>query len=50
MKKEELIEKLHEEFGYCGHCGKRECLGRKSYSKLPITLNTDTVLKIIEQL
>jgi len=26
---------LHERIGYCGHCGKRDCAGRVSYSQLP---------------
>ena len=42
-----IIMRLHEEVGYCGHCGKKKCLGRKQHSMLPEKLPLNAVLAAI---
>ena len=42
-----LIELLHDSVGLCGHCGKRDCHGRKGNSILPETIKTTVLLGII---
>ena len=42
-----IVDKLHEEFGVCGHCGKRECAGRKDHSILKGNVPIEKVLEII---
>ena len=45
-----LIDILHEEFGVCGHCGKRDCAGRKDHSVLRGNVPIEKVLGIINGL
>ena len=42
-----IIDALQEQFGVCGHCGKRKCPGRKSWSRLPDKLLTEDLLDIL---
>jgi hypothetical protein len=42
-----IVERLHAEAGYCGHCGKKKCPGRKKHSELPDRLPVDVVLAAI---
>lgn len=46
---EQVLNALHEKLGVCGHCGKRNCASRKSWSKLPVKLDTDKVVSAIEE-
>lgn len=48
----DIFDLLHKRYGYCGHCGKKKCGGKSSYSKLPdtIKLNTDWFYKELEKL
>lgn len=46
---EAIIEALHQRCGYCGHCGKKKCGGKKENSRLPDKLKTDDVLWAIEE-
>ena len=46
---DKIIERIFEEMDYCGHCGKDECKDH-SYRKLPNSLSTDKVLKILNEL
>jgi hypothetical protein len=39
---------LHERVGVCYHCGKRTCAGRKSQTRLPLTIRTDDLCAAIE--
>ncbi len=32
--KEDILTMFHKEYGYCGHCGKKDCGGKDSHSKL----------------
>jgi hypothetical protein len=43
----EFICALHDTVGVCGHCGKRECPQRKSWSILPDSISE--VLQHVEQ-
>lgn len=45
--KDKVIDNLHKSSGYCGHCGKTECGGKRGNSKLPSTLSTQKVLDAI---
>lgn len=45
---DKVFAELHERAGVCGHCGKRKCLQRKSWSSLPDTLKTSDVLAAVE--
>ncbi len=31
---DEILTAFHKEYGYCGHCGKKDCSGKNSHSKL----------------
>lgn len=44
----EILTLLHDYMCYCDHCGKRNCAGRLSQSKLPPALDTKLVLLAIE--
>ena len=39
-----FLDELHKRAGVCGHCGKRRCPERKSWSTLPETIPTKAVL------
>jgi hypothetical protein len=41
-KRDELFDELYRLYGYCGHCGKKECAGKKSNSRLPDKILIDT--------
>lgn len=43
-----IHNELHNAFGKCGHCGKRDCEGRKNNSVLPNKLVTRIVLAIVQ--
>lgn len=43
----QIVDYIHEHSGICGHCGKRNCSGRKSNSILPTKLPTNIVLAAI---
>ena len=47
-ERERIIDALHKAAGYCGHCGKRECAGRESWSELPERLMTKDILAAIQ--
>ena len=47
--KDKILCELHELCGECGHCGKRECEGRKSHSVLPEMLKRNDVILAIER-
>jgi len=39
---------LHDKIGICGHCNKRDCVGRQSHSILPHTISTEIVLEALK--
>lgn len=47
--KDLIITEMHKEWGYCGHCGKKECGGKASYSKLPQDKFIGTMILILER-
>lgn len=47
--RDRVVELLHIQEGYCGHCGKSECAGKVSDSRLPNNLKTRTVLDCLQQ-
>ena len=48
--KDDVIEELHRLEGRCGHCGKKDCGGKKSYSTLPGVLKTENVLDVLNRM
>lgn len=47
--KEVILTELHELVGLCGHCGKRNCAGRKSQSFLPGEIPYEKVIEAIDK-
>lgn len=45
---DDILASLHEKFGVCGHCGKKSCAFKQSYSTLPEKLKTSDVIAAIE--
>ena len=45
--KDNILNKIHKEFGICGHCGKKDCNGKTSYSKLKLSKESDRILDIL---
>jgi hypothetical protein len=44
-----FIDKCHELYGICGHCGKRKCPARQEHSKLPQwCVDAIDLLKVVE--
>jgi hypothetical protein len=50
LTKETFLSALHEQAGICGHCGKRDCAGRKDYSRLPDKIALNDILRALKQL
>jgi len=46
--KEQILNRLHESVGICGHCGKRECPHRRKHSVLPEAITLPEILKAID--
>lgn len=44
---EKIVNELHRQFAFCGHCGKPKCPDR-SFSKLPLTIPTEKAISAIE--
>jgi len=48
IDEEKLMEELHRRFGRCTHCGKTDCAGKASGSKLPARMLTEGVMAAID--
>lgn len=48
--KEKIWTELHDKVGICGHCGKKTCHGKSSYSRLPRNIDTDILLEILDDI
>jgi hypothetical protein len=44
-----LLAELHKAVGRCGHCGKKKCPMRSSWSELPPTIPTSAVIEAIRK-
>jgi hypothetical protein len=48
--KDQILDKLHEQFGRCSHCGKIKCAGKETGSTLPNTISTKALLEILTEI
>ena len=48
---EKIYNQMHKDYGYCSHCGKKECSGKNSSSRLPknIVDILDKILSILHK-
>ena len=45
---EKIIDDLHKRVGLCSHCGKTDCAGKASGSKLPGVIATAEILSSLQ--
>ncbi|MDA3834481.1 MAG: hypothetical protein PF495_13935 [Spirochaetales bacterium] len=45
MFRDDFHEDIHRKHGVCGHCGEKDCKNKKTWSKLPDSLPTSSVLE-----
>jgi hypothetical protein len=42
-----ILNEMHKNFGVCGHCGRWDCGGKSTNSKLPDKIDTEVMLEIL---
>lgn len=47
--KSKIFTKIINRHGYCGHCGKRKCLGKLSFGHTPKSIGMANLMKILNE-